>query len=231
MQKRQLLSMYDEVRASMIRHHNFYIEQAKKRLLSQFDDIEGEAEKYADEHLKKSSQYFDPDKHDEGSFYEDAHDEGILHYEMLDDMLKKTRLSVVSGMFHEWDKEFRDWMVKEDGRRLRKPGFEEFVWKANFKQIIDFLEEHDWPIKSKPYYESLYKCLLIVNVYKHGNGLSFDKIKKHYPEFIRTFHGNHFYLEHANYTQMIIEKHHIDEFSNAIIAFWEDVPKDILEKE
>ncbi len=234
MTKPPFFNMWEQIRKNMIADHQFYIEQAKNRLLVQFSDISGEADKYADEYLKKISPRFDPEKHADGSFDDDAFNEGQAHYEMLDDMLKRTRMSVVAGMFHEWDKQLRDWIIKEMQGRHWYSGqeVEKALWKANYEQIIDFLEAFGWLIKSKPYYTSLDKCRLFVNVYKHGNGGAFDDIKAKHPKSIRTLVGaTSFSLEYANHKRLIITEDDIDEFSNAIINFWKDVPEWIYEKE
>ncbi len=234
MTKPPLFNMWEPTRKYMIKCHQFYITEAKRRLLSQFDNIAEEADKYRDDYLEKISQRFDPDIHDDGSFYDDAENEGIAHYAMLDDMLKATRMSVVAGMFHEWDKQLRDWIIQEMRSRHWYSGqeVEKALWKANYEQIIDFLEAFGWSIKSNPYYTSLDKCRLFVNVYKHGNGDAFNDIKAKHPKSIKTlFEATPFSLEYANYTQLIITEDDIDEFSNAIIDFWQDVPEWIYEKE
>ncbi len=230
--KRPLFNMYEPTREYMIKCQKFYIQQAKNRLLSQFNDIEGEAIKYRDECLEKSNRYFGPDD-DAGSFCDDAENKGITHYAMLDDMLKRTRLSIVAGMFHEWDKQFRDWMVKESSLQQHTQKYNKFIWNSSFKNIIKFLEKRDWPITEKNYYASLDKCRLFVNVYKHGNGDAFDEIKANYKESIETFGGDKYRslgLQYANYKNLIIKEENIDEFSNAIISFWKDVPEYIYDK-
>jgi hypothetical protein len=99
--------MWGPYRQSLIKRHQFYVKQARKRVLSQFENMEEEADKAAEEWLEQSSGRFDPDWHDPGDFYEAANDVGIEFYQLLSDMRNQTRLSVVAGMFHEWDKNLR----------------------------------------------------------------------------------------------------------------------------
>ena len=42
-----LFQMGEPIRARLIRGHKFYVEQAQKRLLSQFQNIEEESDKYS----------------------------------------------------------------------------------------------------------------------------------------------------------------------------------------
>lgn len=105
MTKYALFIMWQPFRTQLIASHQFYVEQAGKRLLSQFQNIEEESDKYADEWLEKVGQHFDPERDDPCAFAEKANDEGIEFYQMLTDMQNRTRLSVVAGMFHEWEKQ------------------------------------------------------------------------------------------------------------------------------
>ncbi|MCM3609416.1 hypothetical protein M4D49_28430 [Cupriavidus pauculus] len=50
-----LFHMWDPYRQSLIEGHRFYVEQARKRLLSQFGDIEREASAAADAWLDKAA--------------------------------------------------------------------------------------------------------------------------------------------------------------------------------
>ena len=110
-----LFHMWEPFRASLIANHQFYVDQSRKRLLSQFDNIEPEADKATEEWLERSNSRFDPDRHDPADFYETAHEVGIEFYGLLSDMRDQTWLSVVAGMFHEWDKQLRGWLVREIG--------------------------------------------------------------------------------------------------------------------
>lgn len=128
-----LFQMWGPFRQSLIAGHLFYVEQARKRLLSQFEDIEVEADKAAEDWLQRSSGRFDPDRHDPGDFYEAANDAGIEFYTLLSDMRDQTRLSVVAGMFHEWDKQLRDWLVREIQHWHRGDAAALKVWSAHLR--------------------------------------------------------------------------------------------------
>jgi hypothetical protein len=213
-------------RKQIIASHHFYIEQARKRLLSQFQNIGEESDKYADEWLNKAGQYFDPDRHDPGDFEEQAYFKSIEFHHMLEDMLNRTRLSVVSGIFHEWEKQLKRWIIKNvdywhDGDNLRKE-----IWKSNFGMIIDLLHSLGWMVRENSYYKSLDRCRLVVNCYKHGGGNSFEEIKNKHHDFIMNFEK-----EQNDYMQIKIDENQIAEFSDAIIEFWNDVPEYIWNKD
>src|SRR3546814_4366230 len=60
--------------------------------------------------------------------------------------LFRSRLSVVAGMFHEWDKQLRDWLVREIQHWHHGETAALKVWSADFVQIAELLESIGWPI-------------------------------------------------------------------------------------
>ena len=135
-----LFQMWGPFRQSLIKGHQFYVEQARKRVLSQFEHMEEEADKATEEWLEQSKGRFDPDRHDSGDFYEAARDAGIEFYQLLSDMRDQTQLSVIAGMFHEWEKQLRDWLVREMRHWHRGDTAPAKVWSADFGKIADLLE-------------------------------------------------------------------------------------------
>lgn len=221
-----LFQMYGPFRQSLITSHLFYVEQARKRLLSQFEDIEAEAGKAAENWLEQHEDRFDPDRHDPGDFYEAAETAGFEFYGLLSDMRDQTCLSVVAGMFHEWDKQFRDWLVREIRHWHHGDTAAQKVWSADFGQIAELLEDLGWKISSTDYFRQLEACRLVVNVYKHGKGKSLDDLKRTYPEYLDDPFSD---VEHCDHTQLKVSKDQFQAFSNAIVAFWQAVPENIRE--
>lgn len=228
-----LFQMWGPFRQSLIAGHLFYVEQARKRLLSQFEDIEAEADKAAEDWLQRSSERFDPDRHDPGDFYEAANDAGIEFYTLLSDMRDQTRLSVVAGIFHEWDKQLRDWLVREIQHWHHGDAAALKVWSADFVQIAELLESIGWPICSAEYFQILDACRLVVNVYKHGKGKSLEDLKRKYPEYLHdpfggsgaAFSG----MEYRDHTHLKVSDDQFQAFSDAIVAFWQAVPENTFE--
>ena len=132
-----LFHMTSSFRDSLIEEHLFYVEQARKRLLSNFSDMENEAQKAGDEWLARAGRFFDPERHDPVSFEEQAHEEAIKFYGLLSDMFEQTRLSVVAGMFHQWDKELRDWLAREIGHWHAGEDAPSAVWNEKFDSVME----------------------------------------------------------------------------------------------
>lgn len=80
-------------------------------MLAQFENVFEEADKFTEEYLTKELQLFDPDQHDEDEIKERAGDEGTKFLCLLNTLHDQTRLSVIAGMYHEWDKSMGSYRV------------------------------------------------------------------------------------------------------------------------
>lgn len=228
-----LFHMWGPFRQSLIKGHLFYVEQARKRLLSQFEDMGADADRAAEAWLEQSGQHFDPDRHDPGDFYEAAHDIGIEFYGLLSDLRDQTRLSVVAGMFHEWDKQLRDWLVREIHHWHRGNNVKTTVWSADFGQLTDLLESFGWNLRDAEYYRKLDACRLVVNVYKHGKGKSLDDLRSIFPEYLydpsKALGLSVWDVDDLDHTHLKVSDDQFQAFSDAIVAFWRDVPENVTD--
>mgnify|MGYP003586588239 CR=1 FL=1 len=225
--------MWEGYRQRMIAEHNFYVEQAQKRLLTQFDNMEAEADKATEEYLDKMSTHFNPDIHDPSDFYEAAYDKGIEFYQLLSELLENTRLNVIAGMFHQWDKSLRDWIVNEVRHWHRGENLPKAIWKVDFPAITGFLAAVGFDVRQFPCYEQLNAMRLVVNVFKHGNGSSLDDLQKLFPQFFPNPLGGcgerRFPFSDADHTDMKVSDVHLKSFSGAILDFWQAVPERIFD--
>ena len=199
-------------------------------MLSQFSDIEAEANQAAEQWLEDNDHRFNPDVHSPGDFEEQAFDAGLEFYELLRGMQARTRLSVVAGMYHEWDKQLHQWMVDQMRGWCSGTKFEKAVWKTTLTNFADLVEPLGWPIRSQPFCAQLDACRLVVNVYKHGNGSSLAQLKQKYPEYL---HDPIFgraeppFFNGLSHDDLSVTDDQFQAFSDAIESFWRDVPADI----
>lgn len=230
MNKYVLFQMYEPYRQQLLAEHNFYIEQARKRLLAQFADFESEVEEASNAWLEKRSHTFNPDFDDAGSIYEDACSVGIEFYQLLSNMEMQTMLSVVAGMYYEWDKQLRKWLVDEIRHWHSGELTPHQVWSKDIGRLLDLLESLGWCIRSKPYFNKIDACRLVVNVYKHGKGQSLSDLKQDYPEYLPSpFPSGSSFPDYLEHTYLVVTDTQLKDFSDAIIAFWTDIPKDIFD--
>jgi len=227
-----LFQMWRPIRQSLIKGHLFYVEQARKRLLSQFDDMESEADRASEEWLEQRGRDFDPDRHDPGDIYEEAHYVGIEFYGLLSEMRDQTRLTVVAGMFHEWEKQLRGWLAREIERWHRGDSVALKVWSADFGEIAALLESFGWDLRSTDYFRALNVCRLVVNVHKHGEGKSLVDLTTKFPEYFDDpFKGADGALskpKHRDHKHLKVSEDQFQTFSDAIVAFWRDVPENVI---
>ncbi|OYU30956.1 MAG: hypothetical protein CFE39_10675 [Comamonadaceae bacterium PBBC2] len=224
--------MWGPFRQSLMDEHRFYIEQARTRLLSQFANIEAEADRATEEHLANKSIHFNPDRSDPSADYEEAYDKGIEFYQLLSDMRDNTQLSVIAGMFHQWDKRLRDWIIREMRHWHHGKNAADAIWKADVPAILDFLGAFGFNVKAFPFYGRLDAMRLVVNVFKHGNGPSFDELRTSFPEFILNPLGAEdncqFLLQYLDHTNIKGSAAELDQFSQAILNFWKAIPEQIF---
>lgn len=80
-----LIQMWNPYREILIQQHRFYVNEASTRLMSQFDNINADADKAAEAWLERRGERFDPDRDDEGAIYEEAESVAIQFYRQLDE--------------------------------------------------------------------------------------------------------------------------------------------------
>src|SRR5699024_1799318 len=78
------------------------------------------------------------------------------------------------------------------------------------------------------YYSKLNECSLVTNVYKHGDGASFDSLRSNYPEYFPV-NTNYDSLRNASPADLTASNKQLDAFSSAIVSFWEDIPENVYD--
>lgn len=230
-----LFQMHAGLRAELIQKNLFYLQQAKKRLILHFDEEEicNEANAEGERFLEEHGHLFDPDRHDPSDFYEVAGDRRNDHYQMLVEMRDNVRLSVAAGLFHEWEKSLRQWLVDEIQHWHVGGNVWSMVWKRSFEDLVKFLESFGWEVRDSVFFRDLDACRLVVNVYKHGNGPSLTELDGRYPQYLHgpfrdLRFGSDENLGHASYEYLKVNDEDVEAFCNAISAFWRDLPENVL---
>ena len=228
-----LLYLCSGDRESILKELAFYHEQSKERLLSSFSNIEKEAEDYTKQEYERMGQYFNSECHDPSDFAEAAYEEGMDFYGLLEDLRDHTILSITAGMYHEWEKQLRDWLHRELLNSFNQEKLEQQIWKINISEIFEFFDCCNWDIKSKPFFTTLDSCRLVVNVYKHGMGTSFDDLKVQYPQFLRKFALSTdteppTWINFADYKHLSITANDVDNFYQGFVNFWRFVPMNTM---
>jgi len=225
------LQMSERYRQIIISEHCFYVEQTRKRLLSQFENISSEVERAIEMHYKKVSVFYNPDAHDVGDFYESAIDHGNEFGQLLCDKHDDTRLGIIAGMYHQWEKKLKEWLLQEMRHWSIGQNVNNSIWKQDFSQIVCLLESFGFYPKQLPAFDLLNAMRLVVNVFKHGDGKSFDDLKESYPDFVPGLLKNDgfgYLNPYLNYSNMQVTDNNLDSFSEAILEFWQEIPADLI---
>jgi hypothetical protein len=226
--KKTIFQLTEPERNDAVAEHRFYVEEAKKRLLSQFEYISAEADQAEQNHWDASGQFFDPDVHDEGSLADAARDHGVVFYQLLNEMRDRTRLSVVAGMYHHWDKRLRRFLVREMRQSGLVPGehTRRALWKIDSAKLEAFLFALGLNVRAFPRFTRLDAMRLVVNVFKHGEGKSVDELRQLYPEFVPML--GPLAPSVPDDTDMVVTDAHVEEFADAIEAFWRALPTELV---
>lgn len=227
---RVFLQMWGPTREHLIANHQFYVAQARSRLLDQFDEasMKADAQRHSEKWLEQRVRFFDPDRDDPGTNYEAAYDENISFYLSLAGLRDSTRLSIIAGMFHEWEKQVRDWLGQELGHLGLREHVHSAVWSVKIDDLLDLFESCSWPVRSQDSFQQLYRCQLVANVYKHGNGPSLNSLKRLAPELVGGGERPAFFVSALDYSALEVGDDDLASFAEAITSFWRGVPENIF---
>ncbi|PPT84092.1 hypothetical protein XarzCFBP7410_09235 [Xanthomonas arboricola pv. zantedeschiae] len=224
---RTVFQLIEPHRKALQEEHRFYVEQAKKRLLSQFENISEEAERAEEERWRAADEYLDPDFHDMGDVAQAAFDHGVEFFQLLSDMHERIRLSVIAGMYHHWDKTWRYFLAHElrstvvIGQHTRRA-----VFSIDAQDLEKLLLALGLNVRSFPCFERLDAMRLIVNIYKHGEGKAMDDLRRLYPELVPM--EGPFEPRFPDDSDLVITDKHVDEFAVAIDEFWSALPSELV---
>lgn len=228
------LYMWQGVRQHILQRHDFYVEQVRTKVFSQFHDIEGQAEAFANsEYDRLGSLPANCDDIDMSAIAELANDRAQELYGLLSDLNKQLVLGALAGVYHQWDKDLRDFIERELAHNYETDYVRKIVWDPNIGKVFDILDQFGWDVRAKAWFGDLEACRLIVNVYKHGKGRSLDELTRLYPIYLKNildeFGGiwatanrdpNHEWLEVSD-----------KEFENLVAAlrtFWVEFPESLF---
>jgi hypothetical protein len=175
------------------------------------------------------AKYFDPNRHDPDAAYEQAYEESISFYGSLVGLRDNTRLSIIAGMFHEWEKQLRDWLGRELGHHGAGKHAHEAVWRESIDGLLEVFELCQWPVRTQPFFRDLLICQLVTNVYKHGNGPSYIALSEMAPDLAgKTAELPSFFVSALDHTSLTVADADLARFAGGISAFWRDVPENIF---
>lgn len=233
---RVLFQMDEGFRRHLIDSHQFYVGEGRSRLLSQFDDISADADAFGENFAAEKSKEFVPETDDPNDIDEQAWEESITHYGMLEGLHADVRLAIIAGMYHAWDKELREWITMQIGHWYSGAHVRSAIWKASFPQVMEFLVGIGWNVAAFPFHRSLDRCRLVTNVYKHGEGHGLEGLKNRHSDLLGgglldVIRDSEMAKRMVCYRNLTVNDEHLEEFSNAIVRFWTELPAQVFEED
>src|SRR5579864_864240 len=227
---RQLqLYMYSGNRRVYLERHDFYVGQVRTRVLAQFRDIEAEAERHSETIYNELAEAPGGEDSDLSEIADYALESGHERYELLHDLRDQMVFSAVAGMYHQWDKDLRDFVEHELRHDLVNA--DKIAWDQKSSAMFDLLKEFGWDCRARPFYPTIDACRLVVNVYKHGQGSSLKILASTYPEYLknpivlgtedRAFADG----DDLDYQWLAVSEAQFERFGEAMCSFWQEFPE------
>ncbi len=219
--------MHPRERERFLDGHDFYMEQVKVRVLDNFDNIEEEAKRVGDEFYDRIGSASWDDSGDMSDVAESALAEEVDFYMLLSDMKRQTTLGAMASLYHQWDKDFRDFMERKLSHAYDRAWVTENIWESSIDKLFNILEDFGWSVRQAQWFPLLNGCRLVVNVYKHGKGQSLVELHKVYPQYLKGPFDNIAETPcptipyHRN---LSITEEEFDEIAGALRQFWVDFP-------
>lgn len=225
------LSLLGGQRQLILEKHDFYLEQFNARVLSQLRDIGGEADRLTNAEYERLGALPGDGSKSLDEIAEEAMERGQTLYGLLGDLRKQLFLGALAALYHQWDKELREFIEREIRCDIGSTEAAK-VWGLNSGRVIDLLVKIGWDCRSCPFIPRIEACGLIVNVYKHGRGRSLDELSRRFPEYlddgfpeppVRRCFVDHEWLS--------ISEEQLEEIALALRSFWEAFPARLYLKE
>lgn len=234
---RTQLYLWEPLRQKYIRDLTFLKTMFLERIQPIFANAEAEAEAYQKELWDSimnrpcnEDSYADPE-----DYVDYAQDEGTERYEMLHLMHYRNIGMWISCLCQVWEQQLYSFVMNEAEREGIK--YNPAVIHRGFAFTKEVFDRHQQPFEKMESWEKIKELRLLVNVIKHSEGDSEQKLRKLRPDFFTNNVSETEYdlisLYHTTLnepTLMIQEKDFVDYF-DALVRFWKDLPERMYTEE
>ncbi len=218
------LDMTPDMKRWIFEAHDFYVAQINDRVVVQFQDMEGDADRYAQAEYERLGSRPSWGDDDMGSVAEHAHDNAVEYYRLLGDLKQSVILGALAGLYYQWEKQIRDFIQMELRHTMNMIDAEKFAWSRDIARIFDFLQEVGWDVRAEPFFSLVDACRLVVNVYKHGKGKSLNELDLKYPMYLRDPLAGLIELERSSevhHEWLSVSEEQFAKMAGGLRAFWE----------
>lgn len=221
------LYMWNGLRQLILGKHDFYVEQIKMRVLGQVRDVGAEADKFANAEHDRLGSLPSDESTGMDEIAEEAMDRARAFYSLLIDLRKQMLLGALAGLYHQWDKELRDFIERELLQDLSSADVQKAkIWSRSVDSVFDMLARFGWKCRSCAFIPKIEACGLIVNVYKHGKGRSLDDLSNRFPKYLDDgFTAPPMASDFVDHEWLSISEEQFEEIAGALRSFWEAFPE------
>ena len=200
------------------------VEKYYTRTKIQFDNIESEADEYANSWFNDFPATEDTDP---GTVAEWATEKGIDFYETLSVMKSNHLLMTISMLYHIWEQQLIKFTIKELGVRIK------FEPKClDFKDVQKLFILHKVDITKTKAWIVIKELKLLTNTIKHGEGDSAHKLRKMRPDFFKLnlVHGSDSLELYdgavlLNEYSLQVQENDLNKYILATQNFWDEMPE------
>lgn len=202
-----------------------------ERIQPIFADPESEAKQYGKQLWKSlmNRPCTEDECTDPGDYVDFVQDKEFERYEMLSLMKYRNIGMWLSCLCQVWEQQLYSFIIHEAEHEGLK--YNPADTKRGFAFTKEAFEFHQQRFEDMPAWNKIKELRLLVNVIKHAEGDSEEKLRKIRPDyFIQDIYGTEYdpmSLYHTTLlepTLMIKEQDFIDYF-NALVQFWSDLPE------
>lgn len=219
------LYMHNSVKEMYLERHQFFTQQIRSRILSQFADVDGDAEAFRHTEYERLGQEFREGEEEVAVAL--AQDNAEDFYMLLSDMKNDMELASVAAMYHRWDKDLRDFLERELNHSVEPDQTADAAWDSDPIAAFRLLKAFGWDCEPLPFFNVIQNLRLVVNVYKHGKGRSLTDVARRCPQYLSRQPASGT-VDDPDYEDLMVSTEQFDQFATAIDEFWRAFPERLL---
>lgn len=132
--------------------HDFYVAQINARVIAQFGDLEGDADRYATAEYERMGSLPGWEEVDMGEIADRVNDKSGEHYRLLTDLRTSVIVGALAGLYHQWEKRLRDFIEMELRHDKSSDQASQKAWPRDIANVFDFLRKMGWDVRAEPFF-------------------------------------------------------------------------------
>jgi hypothetical protein len=199
-----------------------FVKKYYDRTIVQFNDIEKEAEDFAESFFQN---YIGDENTDPSEVAEIAEGKSVELYQMLSLMKSNHLLITISMLYGIWEQQIMNFIIGELKKDISKS-----INKINFNQLKDIFIAHGINFEKLNSWPVIWELKLLNNTIKHGIGDSSDKLKRIRPDYFEVEYLPGVDTLHLHGTVLTeeslqVKEDDLNKYVKATKEFWNEIPE------